>query len=234
MRLYGRRGQADHGLNVVATSWSGVVTVYQAKRYQQLTPAQIQAAVEEYAGPPRPSGSRLPPRRFGASRFVLVTSALLESDTGNIDAAEQLSTDYQGDIDIEVIGAEQLSRVLHDAVSVVNSFFGRDWTRVFCGVASPVAPVQDPAAYGLLEGPLALLELDAADRESREAAADEPSRSAAIDAEIADALDVPGFPAMPGSSAGARPPPYSPPGSPRTASRSCTGWPCPGCSAERH
>jgi len=31
-------------------SWSGKVTVYQAKRYQQLTPAQIRAAVEEYAG----------------------------------------------------------------------------------------------------------------------------------------------------------------------------------------
>lgn len=90
VRLYGRRGQADHGLDAVATSWSGEVTVYQAKRYQQLTPTQIRTAVEEYAGPPRSPGSGLPPRRFAALRFVLVTSAMFESDTGNVDEADQL------------------------------------------------------------------------------------------------------------------------------------------------
>ncbi len=88
MRLYGRRGQADYGLDAVATSWSGAVTVYQAKRYQQLRPAEIRAVVEEYAGPPQPAGSGQPPRRFAASRFVLVASATLESDTANVDEAE--------------------------------------------------------------------------------------------------------------------------------------------------
>ena len=194
VRLYGRRGQADHGLDAVAMSWSAKVTVYQAKRYQQLTPAQIRAAVEEYAGPPRPPGSGLPPRRFAASRFVLVTSAMFESDTGNVDEADQLRLDYAGDIEVDVIGAEQLSRVLHDAVSVVSSVFGPDWARVFCGVAPPAVPARDPAAYGLLEGPLVLLELDRADRASSEAAPGQPSRSARIDAEIADELNVAGFP----------------------------------------
>ena len=194
VRLYGRRGQPDYGLDAVATSWSGRVTVYQAKRYQQLRPAQIRAAVEEYAGPPRPPGSGLPPRRFGASRFVLVTSATFESDTANVDEADELSSAYAGDIDVDVIGAEQLSRVLHDAVSVVSSVFGPDWARVFCGVAPPAVPARDPAAYGLLEGPLVLLELDDADRASREAAASQPSLSASIDAEIAEKLDSAGFP----------------------------------------
>lgn len=64
VRLYGRRGQADYGLDAVAVTWSGDVTVYQAKRYQQLTPTQIKAAVHEYAGvrvPPVPrEGERLP------------------------------------------------------------------------------------------------------------------------------------------------------------------------------
>ena len=194
VRLYGRRGQADYGLDAVAVIWSGEVTVYQAKRYQQLTPAKIRDAVREYAGIRVPPGSGMPPRRFAASRFVLVTSAMAEDDTANVDEAERLISEYEGDIDINVVGAEQVSRVLHDSVSVVSSVFGTDWARVFCGVEPPLAPAQDPEAYGLLEDPLGLLELEVADRASREAAAAEPSRSAAIDEEIAADLDAAGFP----------------------------------------
>jgi len=184
VRLYGRRGQADYGLDAVAVTWSGDVTVYQAKRYQQLTPTQIKAAVHEYAGVRVPPGSGVPPRRFAASRFVLVTSALFESDTANVDEAERLSSEYEGDIGIDVVGAEQMSRVLHDSVSVVSSVFGSGWARVFCGAEPPPEPAHDPAAYGLLEGPLALLDLDEVDRVSREAAQAEPSRSATLDADI--------------------------------------------------
>lgn len=194
VRLYGRRGQADYGLDAVAVTWSGEVTVYQAKRYQRLTPTKIRDAVREYAGIRVPPGSGIPPRRFAASRFVLVTSAMLEDDTANVDEAERLTAEYGGDIDIDVVGAEQVSRVLHDSVSVINSVFGPDWTRVFCGVEPPPVPAQDPEAYGLLEDPLSLLELEIADQASREAAEAEPSRSATIDEEIASELDTAGFP----------------------------------------
>jgi len=170
------------------------VTVYQAKRYQHLTPTQIKAAVHEYAGVRVPPGSGVPPRRFAASRFVLVTSALFESDTANVDEAERLSSEYEGDIGIDVVGAEQMSRVLHDSVSVVSSVFGSGWARVFCGAEPPPEPAHDPAAYGLLEGPLALLDLDEVDRVSREAAQAEPSRSATLDADIAEELEAAGFP----------------------------------------
>jgi hypothetical protein len=194
IRLYGRRGQADYGLDAVAVTWSGDVIVYQAKRYQELTPTQIKAAVHEYAGVRVPPGARVPPRRFTASRFVLVTSALFESDTANVDEAERLNSEYEGDIGIDVVGAEQMSRVLHDSVSVVSSVFGSDWARVFCGAEPPPEPAHDPAAYGLLEGPLALLDLDEVDRVSREAAQAEPSRSATLDRDIAEELDAKGFP----------------------------------------
>jgi Restriction endonuclease len=194
VRLYGRSGQADYGLDAVAVTDSGEVTVYQAKRYQQLTPAKIREAVREYAGIRVPPGCGVPPRRFGASRFVLVTSAMAEDDTANVDEAERLIKEYEGDIGIDVVGAEQVSRVLHDSVSVVGSVFGADWARVFCGVEPPPAPAQDPEAYGLLEDPLSLLGLEAADQASREAAAAEPTRSAAIDEEITSELDAAGFP----------------------------------------
>jgi hypothetical protein len=193
VRLYGRRGQADYGLDAVAVTWSGEVTVYQAKRYQELTPSKIRDAVLEYAGIRVPPGPGTP-RRFAASRFVLVTSALLEDDTANVDEAERLATEYSGDIGIDVVGAEQLSRELHDSVSVVSSVFGPAWARVFCGAVPPPPAARDPEAYGLLEDPLDLLKLDAADQASREAAAAEPSRSAAIDQEIASDLDDTGFP----------------------------------------
>jgi hypothetical protein len=194
VRLYGRWRQTDYGLDAVAVTWSGDGTVYQAKRYQQLTPTQIKAAVHEYAGVRVPPGSGVPPRRFAASRFVLVTSALFESDTANVDEAERLSSEHEGDIGIDVVGAEQMSRVLHDSVSVVSSVFSSGWTRVFCGAEPPPEPAHDPAAYGVLEGPLALLGLDQVDRVSREAAQAEPSRSAALDADIAEELEAAGFP----------------------------------------
>lgn len=52
VRLYGRRGQADYGLDAVATSWSGTVAVYQAKRYLRIA-ARSPACSSHGASPSR-------------------------------------------------------------------------------------------------------------------------------------------------------------------------------------
>ncbi len=47
--FYGRRGQKQHGLDVVARENDARTSLYQVKRYQQVTPTQLRDAVEEYA-----------------------------------------------------------------------------------------------------------------------------------------------------------------------------------------
>jgi len=80
-------------------------SVYQVRRYDVLTPEKISSAVTEYADPQPPkAGGEKPPRRFGAGRYVLFTSAEFETDTALQDKLEELQARYAGDLIIEVWG----------------------------------------------------------------------------------------------------------------------------------
>jgi hypothetical protein len=161
VQLYGRSGQAQHGLDIVGTSRSRVRFVYQARRLAALTPIDIRGAVVDYAGPPRTAGpSELRrPRRFDAKRFVLATSAQLDVDTALVDELERLREEYRGDLEIDVYGVEKISHALRDAAGVVAGIFGPEWAKAFCGVEPPPIPIDEPSAYGLLEDPLVVLRL---------------------------------------------------------------------------
>jgi hypothetical protein len=108
--FYGRRGQKQHGLDIVEFERDSNTSLYQVKRYETLLATQMGDIVEEYAGPPRPVNYEGPKRRFDPHRFVIVTSAPVESDTGNIDGLKDLRDAYRGDLTIEVWGAEALVR----------------------------------------------------------------------------------------------------------------------------
>lgn len=81
VQFYGRRGQAQHGLDIVAREPSLDRRLYQVRRYQELTPARLRDAVVDYAGPPSSQGQQMPARQFEPSGFVLATSASLDDDT---------------------------------------------------------------------------------------------------------------------------------------------------------
>lgn len=67
--FYGRRGQKQHGLDIVEREAPETNSVYQVRRYEVLTPDDITAAVTEYADPKPPkSGVEKPSRRFDARR----------------------------------------------------------------------------------------------------------------------------------------------------------------------
>ena len=76
VHFYGRRGQKQHGLDIVQWRRGARPTLYQVKRYETINPAQLRKAVVTYAGPARSAGYSGPPRRFDPDRFVVLTSAL--------------------------------------------------------------------------------------------------------------------------------------------------------------
>jgi hypothetical protein len=77
--FYGRRGQKQHGLDIVEFEVGATCSLYQVKRYETLSGQQMIGIVEEYAGTPRPVGYDGLKRKFDPHRFVVVTSAAVES-----------------------------------------------------------------------------------------------------------------------------------------------------------
>jgi len=193
-QFYGRRGQKQHGLDIVERERTGSRSLYQVKRYEELTSKKIREGVEEYAGPPRPVDYEGGRRKFDPRRFVLVTSAELDRDTGNVDTLVKLQDEYDGDLEVEVWGAEALSRKLRDAPNLVFAVFGPQWAAAYCGF-TPIPP--DPAtpkSLGLVEGPLAVLHLDSLEADAMTHEATNPLAAAHLYGVVAKGLQDGNFP----------------------------------------
>lgn len=192
-QFYGRRGQAQSGLDIVELERTGERTLYQVKRYEELTPAKIRGAVEAYAGAPRSPGHSEPPRKFSPTRFVVVTSAELDRDTKNVDEMAALQNEYAGDLVIEVWGAEALSRMLRPRPHLVYAVFGPDWARAYCGYDPGPRPSLAPRPLGLVEDPIDVLRLRSLEADASAAESGEPERVASVYATIAAELEHAGF-----------------------------------------
>jgi hypothetical protein len=116
--FYGRRGQAQYGLDILERETEDARGVYQVRRYDVLSPAKITSAVTEYAIKPVKPGEEKATRRFDAYRYVLATSAEFETETALQDTLEDLQDEYAGDLVIEVWGREMLSSMLRDMGSL--------------------------------------------------------------------------------------------------------------------
>jgi hypothetical protein len=194
VQFYGRRGQKQYGLDVVELNPQHEYSLYQVKRYQVLSPAEIESAVNDYAGPPRDPDYTGLPRRFEPRRFVLVTSAEFDSDTANVDKFKELREKYRGDLDLEVWGAEALNRMLRDAPRLVHAMFGPSWSKAYCAFDPSPEELAAPAALGFVEDPAEVLGLShvVADAHASEGA--DPRTAANLFRTAADALSEKGFP----------------------------------------
>ena len=195
--FYGRRGQKQYGLDILEREAVDSNSVYQVRRYDVLTPDMITAAVTEYADPKPPKeGGEKPARRFAARKYVLFTSAEFETDTALQDRLEELQVQYVGDLVIEVWGREMISSRLRDSGPLVNSVFGAEWARLFCGFAPPPPDPADPASLGLVENPVQVLKnLGAFAEDAKACEATDPAESARLYGVLAEALDEANFPA---------------------------------------
>lgn len=120
-RLFGRRGQNQHGIDVVAFFDEQPTSVYQAKRYAGFTAGDLRKAVISYADGRRP---------FQGRRLVVVTTADV-ADTKIDEELAALREKYR-DLTIELWGQKQLSDHLYEKPDVVLRFFGEATMQLFC------------------------------------------------------------------------------------------------------
>ncbi|MGW4874665.1 hypothetical protein [Streptomyces chartreusis] len=132
-RPFGRGGQAQNGVDVVAFFSSSAAAVYQAKKYKRFTAADLRKAVLAYADGNRP---------FDAQRLVIVTTADTRDTKVDLELA-RLREQYP-DLVIDLWGRLQLSDMLFTAPDLVRRFFGEHTMQVFC---RPL-PVQEGQADG--------------------------------------------------------------------------------------
>lgn len=141
---YGVRGQAQHGIDVVAFFSDATRTVYQAKSYQRFSESDLEEAVRGYA-----DGER----RLGAERLVIVVSCEART-TAMVDRLAALKDIYP-DLVVELWDQEGLSEMLRDHPTIVGQFFGLAWRRAFCGEEPPpTAEHEGIRADAIIRGPI--------------------------------------------------------------------------------
>ncbi len=183
VRRYGRPGQAQHGLDVVAFFAGRAPSVYQAKRWQTFGAADLQKAVELYTGGRRP---------FGARRIVIAVASEARN-TATVERLATLRAKHTG-TEIELWDRGWISDRLHDQSRLVTRFFGSATAAAFCGTAAPApAPPISIAPDAILRGPVAYLGL--ADELSRaeEALTGRPDEAARLLDHVATQLESSGF-----------------------------------------
>ena len=196
VHFYGRRGQKQHSLDIVEYGGGGEITVYQVRRYTEVTPSEITSAVEDYAVPPPPKGGgSSPARKFNAARFVLATSAAFDVDTANTNTLTALRDKYatQG-LSVDVWGQEALTYKLRDAGPLVLSIFGPEWAKQHCGFVPLSSDPLSPKPLGLVVSPLDVLNLDAMAADATARSDTEPVEAARLHGIIAEALSDANFP----------------------------------------
>jgi hypothetical protein len=118
--LYGKPGEKQFGIDIVARRADGQRWAYQCKRYESYTLGNLRKALEKLTYP--------------ADRYIFAVSC---------DVGRALRDEVEGrSPPTEIWGVHELSDKLRDCPGLVTQFFGPDWCRVFCGV-SPALSVHD-------------------------------------------------------------------------------------------
>ena len=138
VRLYGRPGQAQHGLDVLGREVDGLHVAIQCKRQQAFSVSDLHAAVEKFNSTTRP---------YEVARFVVATSASTR-DTRIDDALTKVTSRFEPKT-FELWGAEELTEKLRDQPGIVLRYFGGAAATKLCGdfqLAGLVAPSPEAAA----------------------------------------------------------------------------------------
>jgi len=181
VRLYGRPGQRQDGIDVVARFPANRKrSAYQSRRWTKFTAADLERAVSEFATGKRP---------FDPKRFVVVTSAE-GNDTTVLKKLETLRAQHP-DLDIDLWDRHELSRLLRSHPVLVARFFGQATADLFCdGNAAPTKEHNLPVSSdAILRGPVAHLGLARQFAEAVAARDSDPASAASTYGDIAEALE---------------------------------------------
>ncbi|WP_329000885.1 hypothetical protein OHA18_41450 [Kribbella sp. NBC_00709] len=119
--IYGERGQAQFGLDVVAWTPGGSAVALQSKRYKRFGPADLKAAVEKFQTTERP---------FEVERLIIAVGRKVQTT----EAAKMLATLQRelAPIRLDLWDSRNLSEQLRDQPSIVIRFFGMPTAVRFC------------------------------------------------------------------------------------------------------
>ena len=184
-RIYGRRGQKQHGIDVAGFFDGEKPRVYQAKDYTVYSAAKLEKAVKTFLAGKRP---------FGADHLVVMTTTDI-SDTKIDDKLHALRT-ANPDLTIHLWGRQQLSDKLQEHPRVVTRFFGGETARLVCpelrqpNVTAKTASI---ASDAMVRGPVQHLDLHRDLEAARDLRREQPARAAAEFQRVAEALEEAGF-----------------------------------------
>lgn len=128
VHIYGRRGQAQYGIDIVVFrkgpqgEHSSPAHVYQVKRFQEITPADLRKAVELYAES----------HRFKAEQFTVMTSAPTD-DTPLVDELAKLRKEFADRFEVKLDGPIKVQNRLRKHSTTVRAVFGKAMAEALCG-----------------------------------------------------------------------------------------------------
>lgn len=177
---YGVRGQRQHGIDLVTFYAKESSTIYQVKRYQEFSAADLTRAVEKYTQGLRP---------FDAARLVVIVSCDAHK-TSVIERLYALQKNYS-DLTIELWDRKRLSQILLGQPEIVRLFFGQATCDQFCGPKLSATGEQatqiNPDA--ILNSPILDMNLDDKYKDAKSLLKVEPSEAAIILDKIAKRLE---------------------------------------------
>lgn len=159
--LYGRQGHCQNGIDLIAFPndlTDNKPRVYQCKRVEKYTAAQIKGAVKKFTD----NISTLRRKwRTVPSKLVLCCRCSLRSPDCQDEIVRQRNRLAKIGVSFEAWDEEELSRQLKDHHRIVDEFFGREWVRAFNGQEAAMALSQmfalDSSQAAASGGPIASL-----------------------------------------------------------------------------
>lgn len=120
-QLYGNRGQAQFGLDIVALHPDGIGVALQSKKYETFGPADITAAVDKFLERERP---------FPVHRLIIGVATTVRTTKAIDELAKQRRALRPTTLDLW--DAQELSYLLRDRPDIVIEFFGLPTAEAFC------------------------------------------------------------------------------------------------------
>jgi hypothetical protein len=134
---YGRAGQGQQGIDIFARKNDGRYEVWQAKRHQTFTAAQVKKAVKAFV-----AGTWL----AKSDKLVIAVQANLDDVSVQEEIESQTKELAKRDVTLVVLGGDRLTDQVRPHQELVANFFGRGWLKAFYGDAA------DSSIAGRLDG----------------------------------------------------------------------------------
>lgn len=187
LSYFGKRGQAQKGLDVVGANAHGKAEGLQSKRYQEFTVTDLDSAVEKY------TRSTVP---FALVRLVVGVSAKVD-DRAVVERKAVLNQLHHP-LDIDIWDQSRISEMLRDKPEIVIKYFGPSAAARFC-VPHVLAPVEIPnpdavaTADAVLLGPLVSTDAQRLVERANDIAHDDPDAALGLYREVQSRLAAAGF-----------------------------------------